>query len=193
MSQEGFSVRHNLPDFTKTLSEIRYKMGRKAVRYATSGAGQVLRDRSRGLAPIGTLASNRGYGHHVPGLLKRSIILWRSKRISSRTTEGYSVGVKGGKAKTKKGLSRDAYYWRWVEQGHLARGPGGKITGGNKTRALKRKRLLSSGASFTPGVWYLRDGLRVGSRAAVEEFSRRLDSSFKALVREVDRTKQGLK
>ncbi len=171
-------MRTNLPDFRRQLREVGERVQRRYVRRSMTAAGAVLRGLAREKAPVLT-RNKRGRlpKGRIPGLLRRAIYVTRNRRKSSRGVEVYSVGVKS-KVRVGKGVTGDPFYWRWQEAGWLPRGPGQRIRGGTRTRALTRSRLEKAGVKRVPGRWFLRDAARQGQSAAVDAFFRRMDESF---------------
>ena len=177
-------VRTNLPDFRAQLDATGPKLGRRVLRYATAGAAQVIRNRARQLAPSRKTGSGSIFrskqGDRIPGLLKRSIISPRNAKGSSRSLEAYFVTVRAGVAPTKGGVSRDAYYWRWVEGGHIKRQPGGPLRGGVARKKLARTRARAGG-SWVAGRWYLQSAGQQSFSAALTEFYRRAEQKIALL------------
>lgn len=162
------------------------KLGRRVLRYATAGAAQVFRDAARTKAPIrqpeakGRRIFSTKYGDRVPGLLKRSLIAVRNSRASGKSVETYSMTVRTGDPPTKGGVSRDAYYWRWVEAGHIKRQAGGALKGGEKRKREQRVTLGQTG-QFVQGRWYIRQAFEASTNRAIDEFYRRVDYKFRTL------------
>ena len=184
MSVSVYEVRTNLPDFRRQMDELGPKVGRRVLRFAVAGAARVFRDVARARAPMRQASARGGkvfasrYGNRMPGLLRRSIIVVRNRRESGRTTETYTSTVRTGDPPTKGGASRDAYYWRWVEAGHVKRQPGGRLTGGARTRSAARA-ALRRGGEFVEGRWYMRSAFAQAGNRALAEFYRRAEAKFR--------------
>lgn len=167
-------IEHNLPAFSRELAKMERRVRVKAVRKSVSAAARVFRRSVRQATPVES------------GTLKRAIFSKRSRR-SNRTNEIAYVSVRSG-AKygrlRKSGKNRDAFYWPWVEKGHLARGPGSRISGGQRTKELKRSRLRSSGAKAVAPKPFLATGFRAGQGGAVAEFAQTMATQ----IAEIDRT-----
>lgn len=168
-------IEHNLPAFHRQLATMTKWVRVKAVRRSVGAAARVFRRYVKQAAPVQT------------GTLKRAIYSKRSRR-SNRRDEIAFVSVRSG-AKfgrlRKSGQNRDAFYWPWVEAGHLARGPGRRISGGRRTKDLKRSRLRASGAKVVPPSPFLKTGFRTGSSSALAAFNRSMDEQVKAVDRSV--------
>lgn len=134
-------IKTNLPNLEAHIKRLGAEFGKKVARPALSAATSVLARYVRSLAPV-LKPENQRKGR-VAGLLKRSIYSKRSKESTSGR-EHYFIGVRQGKKAEKK--NRNAFYWRFLEGGWMPRGPGKKLTGGNRSRALQRRRAIAGGA-----------------------------------------------
>lgn len=138
-------IRVDLPAFKRQLDAIGAEQ-QKIVQAATRKAALTFRPSVVRNAPVLKRADRRKNNPRVAGTLARAIYLKRA-RDSKNGLEHYFIGVRQGKKAAKaKGGSRDAFYWRFLEGGWVARGPGKKIRGGTRRRALERSRLIASGA-----------------------------------------------
>jgi hypothetical protein len=163
------TVTTNLPDFKRQMRELGQDFERKVFRAGTAAAAGVFKKQGISEAPV----LKRPKKGAVYGLLRRAIYVKRARAPSG--TERYFVGVRQGKrARGRKGGSLDAYYWRWVHEGHLARGPGSKIKGGRRRSALERRRLGASGAKRVPGNPFLARAFAQGKDAALKAFTDRV-------------------
>lgn len=159
-------MKTNIVAFRRQLRAMNADLEQKGNRLATAAAARVFRAAVARTAPLG-----------ATGMLRRSIFVFRSRR-SRRPNTIYAVSVRSHRRrkidrKTKK-VMLDAYYWGWVEAGHLARGPGQALRGGNRRKALERARLRRAGAAFVPGRWYFRRAFATSSSEAVRAYERRL-------------------
>ena len=91
-----------------------------------------------------------------------------------------------GKRTTK---NRDAYYWWWIENGHIIAGPGattGKLRGSKGSKERTRKKLKAVG-QFVQGRPFLRPALEKNTTAAIEavkaELIRRLGADYGMVAR----------
>jgi HK97 gp10 family phage protein len=164
---------NGLPAFSARLRALGADMERKVVRAGALAAGVVFRNAARQNAPSLKLGNKRK--DRVPGALKRSIYATRSKSKSRPGLEAIVVAARAGTKTGKKGVAT-AFYWRWVEAGHLARGPGGKLKGGNRSRELQRARLKQSGGKFVPGVAFLGRAFSGRQEQAVAAFNKRIEA-----------------
>lgn len=160
-----------LPEFSSRLRALGSD-AQKIVRAGALAAGVVFRNDARQNAPSLKLGSKRK--DRVPGALRKSIYATRSKSKSKPGMEVIVVAARAGSKTTKKGVAT-AFYWRWVEDGHVARGPGGKLKGGNRLRAIQRSRLKSAG-KFVPGVAYLRRAFQGKQDQAITAFNKRIEA-----------------
>lgn len=169
---DGIVVRTSIPDFRRQLRELSQDMERKVIRSGVAAAATVFRrqvvkvlQRPRRSAPIkGT----------PPGTLRRAIYIKRA-RDSVRGKEHYFVGVRQGKkARRRKGGNADAFYWGFVELGHLVRPRGQKIRGGRRSAALQRSRLNAAGAQRVPAYPFLKPAFEQARTEALAKFSERV-------------------
>jgi HK97 gp10 family phage protein len=169
-----------LPQFKERLRALGYDMERRVVRSGALAAGAVFRKSAAANAPtLKKPAKNR-----VVGALKKAVYAGRSRSKSARGLEVVRVGVRAG-GKLAKSAS-DPFYWRWVEAGHLVRGPGQKIKGGRNRAALERSRLKASGAKFVPGFHFLRDSFRDNQSAAISAFNSRIEARIQKANRDLN-------
>ncbi|WP_395406304.1 HK97-gp10 family putative phage morphogenesis protein [Pseudoduganella sp. UC29_106] len=161
-----------IPEFSARLRALGIDMERKIVRAGALAAGIVFRNAARENAP--SLKPNTRRKDRTPGALKKSIYATRSKSKSKPGLETIVVAARAGSKTSKKGVAT-AFYWRWVEDGHVARGPGGKLKGGNRSRALQRSRL-KAGGKFVPGVAFLRRAFQGKQDQAVAAFNKRIEA-----------------
>jgi hypothetical protein len=96
------------------------------------------------------------------------------------------VGVRNGKRYQKGKENRDAYYWRWVEAGHVARGPGSRLKGGDRSRALQRKRIKESGGRVVQGVWFMRRAFLANQHQALKAFNARIAARIAKAQKELN-------
>lgn len=157
-------VRTNLPAFTEQLREMTRQMERKVVRGATRSAARAFIAAVRAGAPVMQAPGRRG---RTPGVLRRAVYITRGKK-SGRGLEHFFVGVRQGNKAAASG--RDAFYWRWIEAGHIARGPGQRIAGGRNSRDLSRSRLLAGGARFVEPRPFLAPAWRANQGRALDIF-----------------------
>lgn len=135
---DGVTIKTNLPQLKAHLARIGKEFEAKAVRQATYAAAAIFRREVQARAPVLKQATKQ----RVPGTLRRAIYIKRSRdRTSGR--EHYFVGVRQGAKAAKKG--RDAFYWRFLETGWTPRGPGQRLKGGVRSRALQLSRSRAAG------------------------------------------------
>ncbi|HEY1182233.1 MAG TPA: HK97-gp10 family putative phage morphogenesis protein [Rhodocyclaceae bacterium] len=162
---------HGLPEFKSRLRFLGYDMERKVMRSAGMAAASVFKRAAAANAPVGKVNSKT----RTPGRLKKNVFAGRSKNRSKPGMELIVVGVRNGKRFQKGKENRDAYYWRWVEAGHVATGPGKRLKGGERSRALQRDRLRTAGRTV-PGVWFMRRAFDANQDKAVKAFNKRIEA-----------------
>lgn len=172
---DGVEIRiTGLPAFSARLKELSNDMQRKVVRAGATASAQVFRKAAVALAPVLKKPDTRKVNPRVPGALKRAIYAARSRTKSKPSAEVIVVGVRAGSKETKS--AKTAFYWRFVESGHLVRGKGQKIKGGTKRAGLERRRLKAAGAKFIPGVQFLARAFKEKQEEAVKAFNLRIEA-----------------
>lgn len=171
---DGIKITTNLPAFKQQLRELGADMERKVIRNAVGAAARVFQKHVlRILARPRKSPIKRGT---PPGTLRRAIYIKRARDVT-RGREHYFVGVRQGKREQgRKSGSRDAFYWRMVELGHLARRPGGGIRGGKRSAALQRARLNAAGAKRVQAYPFLQPAFQAGQNEALEKFNERVQA-----------------
>lgn len=167
-----------IPEFSARLRALSMDMQQKVVRSGAMAAAVVFRNQARANAPTGR--NTRG---HSPGNLKKSVVAGRAKTRSKPGEEVYTVVVRAGK---KKGNKSTAYYWRWVEAGHLVRTAGQKLKGGDKRRALERQRLKSAGAKFVPPSAFIQRAFQSKQSEAIAAFNKRIEARIQKAQKELN-------
>lgn len=155
-------VRDNLPDFKAGLDARGQKLAKRTVRKGVAAAARAMAKAIRPTVPVGQ--SRKG---HLAGTIRRAVYGGKTK-----LTKGGAIGfvsIYKGKKYAKR--NRDAFYWPWVEAGHVARGPGKRLRGGDRNKKLQRDRIRSSGKGFVPGLFFFRAGFRASQGAALDAFS----------------------
>lgn len=113
------SVRiEGLAELARALKELPQRIARNDLQAATMAGAAVIREDARIKAPVytGPVAE----GHPPPGTLRKAIIAKGIGELSTPTSRVVYVLVRHGKAFQhvgKKGINRDAFYWRFVEFG----------------------------------------------------------------------------
>ena len=172
---DGITIRTNLPDVSRKLRELGTTLSKRLVRASTAAAAQTLAKQVRIAITATTVRRS--------GVLARSVFIARRRR-QAQGTETYRIGIRAGRtarrSKSRSGAitTLDAYYWYWVDQGHLKRGPGRRISGGKRMRALTRARLRQGGAGFVEGRHFMKRGFQAGQGPAVDAFYRRFERDF---------------
>lgn len=134
---DSVTVKVNIPDFKRQLLALGQRMEKNIVRRGVRAAGAVFVAEARRRAPV-LREPRKG---RVAGALQRAI-----RSVSRRGERGVvkqSVGVLATRAQAKSGV--DPFYWRFLEGGWLPRGPGRRLKGGKRRRALERERAIAGG------------------------------------------------
>lgn len=163
------SVRTNTPDFARQLALVKSELQTKVVRQSMGAGAAIFRKAAESEAPKAK-AAHRGAKKVIvqPGNLRRSIYSFRMRTVAG-VVEYRISARKGSRAKvSKKGGLLDAYYWPWVHEGHLVRGPGQKIRGGTRRATLERNRLKSGGAKMVPPNRFLKRAFDKNQKRAID-------------------------
>lgn len=166
----------NLPDFSRQLKALGVDLQTKIIRSGVRAALTVFRRAVLAAVPVHKGRYPNTKYQQVPGTLKRSIYIARSKRSSTPGVEYGIVRPRSGQ-KSQASLT-NAYYWRWVEEGHLIRRAGQKLRGGVRRRALERSRLNSSGAARTRAFFFMKTSFDRNVEKATDAFSKRVNSGI---------------
>jgi HK97 gp10 family phage protein len=169
---DGVTVTINLPDFRRQLRELGERVEKRVVRNATRAAARVFRDAARAAAPVLSEPDPR----RVAGALRRAIYAGPSKIRRGRGVVASYVGVKA--SRTARKTARDPFYWRFLEAGWIPRGPGQRIQGGTRRKALERSRL----AGRRVAVPFLAPAFRRVQGAALAAFNARVESELAAIA-----------
>ena len=165
MAADSLAVKVNLPDFSRQLREVSARVERLGVAAGLRAAGRVFRDEARSLAPVLREPDRR----RIAGALRRSIVLWKTR--SPRGIVSYRVGVAA--KRVVRGRTIDPFYWRFLEDGWIPRGPGRKLRGGKRSTRLQRERLIAGGAQRSQYPFLAPAFARKGT-AALAAFNERL-------------------
>lgn len=154
-----------LQELNRNLARLADDVQRKYLRGAVAAGARLIRDAAIKNVPIRS------------GTLRRALYSKWIQEASGNNRQTFLVSVRRGKqfqAKTrtsKKGRitktkSSDAYYWTWIEFGHVATGPT-RIAGGALRRERSRQKLKSAGR-FVPPRPFLRPAFESNKTAAIE-------------------------
>lgn len=170
---DGITIRTNLPDVSRKLRELGATLSKRLVRASTAAAAQTIAKRVRIAITATTVRRS--------GVLARSVFVARRRR-QAQGSETYRIGIRAGRtarrSKSRSGAitTLDAYYWYWVDQGHIPR-QSKAITGGRRARALQRRRIREAG-HWVEGRHFMKRGFQAGQGPAVDAFYRRFERDF---------------
>ena len=165
------NVRTNLPDFKLQLARFSADFQRKTVKSAVGAAATVYKKLAVAKAPVlNALTYSRKKNPRIPGLLRKAIYATRSRSKSGVGVEASFVSFRRG----RKGEKKDAFYGRFLESGWIPRGPGHKLRGGNRSRALQRARNLAGGGQKYRDS-FLEPAFLQGGAAAIRAFTIRIE------------------
>lgn len=170
---DQFLVRFNLPDFKKQMAGFNLDLQQRLTRAATNAAAQAFKKAVIARAPVLKTPDTRKKNPRIAGTLRRAIYVVRARNPAPGTVE-YRVGWRKGKAqRAAKGGSRDAFYGRFLELGWMPRGPGRRIKGGVRRRALERARARGAGHREVKYP-FLVPGFNAARQQAVDAFNARM-------------------
>lgn len=170
-----------LPEFTSRIRALKSDTQTKVIRSGGLAAANVFKRDAVANAPV--LQPNGRFNRaRRPGALKAAIYASRSRTKSTPGKEVFVVSVRERGKKSSSG----AFYWRWVEAGHLARGPGRRIKGGFRSKALQRARYKARGDKFVPGRKFILRAFQGKQQAAIDAFNKRLDARISKAEKELN-------
>lgn len=165
-----------LQELNRALSKLNDDVKKKYVRGAVGAGARLIRDAA--IKNAGAILAGRtpkSGERRRTGRLQRAIYsAWLAKE-STPDSQSFIVSVKRGrnfqsKTATRRGKTfqtsnKDAYYWTWVEFGHVVTNK--KIKGGLRAREKARKPLKAAG-QFIPARPFMRPALESNKTAAIE-------------------------
>lgn len=109
-----------LPEFQRALQQLGARVSTRVLRATAAAGARVVRKAVREAAPVGNYTGKkRGKGRVTPpGVLKYAVVTKFAKERSNADQATYLVTVRQGKGRGKGARAGDAYYARWVEEGH---------------------------------------------------------------------------
>lgn len=161
----------DLADFNRQLSELKAEFQRNAVKLGVAAAGRAFRDIARTRAPI-LDRSRGGKSARVSGALRKNIY----SGIPRGQTPGQVraiVSVRAGR-KSQRGKAENPFYWGFLEGGWIPRGPGNRLRGGRRTKALARERNAISKIAYP----FMRPAFESGKSQAVAAFEKRIAAAI---------------
>lgn len=173
----SIKVTANIPDFKRQLAELDKKFRQRVVRSALRAAGTVLVKSAQKNAPKLDRAISTPKTFRMPGALAAAIYTARGR--AGRDRLRFYVSVHRGKKYATRGWG-DPFYWRFLEAGWIPRGPGKKLKGGTRRRALYRARLKKAGAKEISFPFFKPAFEKDGDRA-LSVFNQRMAKGIAAL------------
>lgn len=128
---DTIDVRTNLPDFSRQMAELGRSV-KPIVGYAARAAATVFKDAARRIVRRRT------------GQLRRAIVVRRAKAQSGSVM--YTVGIRTSVRGKGRGVKGDVFYWRFLEEGWIPRGPGQRLRGGVRAKQAQRQIAREGGA-----------------------------------------------
>ena len=157
-----------VPEFQRALQQIGQRVSTRVLRATAAAGARVVRKAIREAAPVGNYAGKKRGGGRVtpPGVLKNAIISKFAKERSGPDQATYLVTVRRGLGRGKGARAGDAYYARWVEEGHriVPRRSGSFLRG--STLRTRRAAAAQGGARTRPYPFH-----RPGTEASAAVFA----------------------
>ena len=173
---DGVTVKVNIADFRRDLAALGQRFERVAVAQGVRAAARVFADLAKRAAPRLDRPISTPKKQRVPGALARSIRVIRSRKARRRDGKvGVFVGFVARRGEIK--TPRDAFYGRFLELGWYPRGPGRKLGGGVRLRALQRRRNAAAGATRARRE-FLEPAFQRGQAAAIAAFNARIEAAI---------------
>jgi len=117
---------HGMQALLANLQQLPDDLRRKVLRRALRQGAAMVRDEARRIV------------RRKSGALAKGITVVSSRGNGQRGTVAYKVG-----------LRRAVFYGRFLEFGHIARGPGQRLKGGERSRSIQRQ-IAIGGGRFVP-------------------------------------------
>ena len=164
-----------VPEFQRALKQISQRVSTRVLRATAAAGARVVRKAIREAAPVGNYAGKKRGGGRVtpPGVLKNAIISKFAKERSGPDQATYLVTVRRGLGRGKGARAGDAYYARWVEEGHriVPRRSGSFLRG--STLRTRRAAAAQGGARTRPYPFH-RPGTEASAAAATSAMRERM-------------------
>lgn len=164
-----------LPEFQRALAQIGQRVTTRVLRATAAAGARVVRKAIREAAPVGPYAGKKRGGGRVtpPGVLKNAIISKFARERSGPGQATYLVTVRRGLGRGKGAKAGDAYYARWVEEGHrIVPRRGAGFMRGSTLRARRAAAAFSGGR--TRPVPFHRPGTEASAAAATRAMQERM-------------------
>jgi HK97 gp10 family phage protein len=149
-------------ELARALKAFGPKIAQNGLRAAVNAGATVVRKEVEARAPIGE-----------SGTLKRAIFQKALRDLSGRDRAVFVVGLKRGKKyrnvkRGKKTVNQDAYYWTWVEFGHMV------VPRGGRGSIRSRRRVASSVGRRVQPRPFMRPAFEQSKYAALEAIKQKL-------------------
>lgn len=165
-----------LEEYAARLQSLPPAISGKLLGRVSAAGSSYLRSLLRKKAPVASKPHNRRKGQTVaPGTLQRAVYSLRVREQSNRDQQVYIVSVRKGRREQAK--NRDAFYWTWVEFGHVPvrRGSGKNPGRGLAIRRRDAKSAVSAGTSGKVGQReFMGPTMRDGGQTALKRMESRL-------------------
>lgn len=145
---------HGMQQLLSNLQQLPDGLRRKVLRRALRQGAAMVRDEARRIV------------RRKSGALARGITVVSSRGNGQRGTVAFKVG-----------LRRAVFYGRFLEFGHIARGPGQRLKGGERRRAAQRQAAIAGG-QFVPPYPFMRPAAATKLEAALNHVASAVRSAL---------------
>jgi hypothetical protein len=112
-----------------------------------------------------------------PGRMRRSVVYKQARELNTATQVGFVVTILRGKKYQRlgknKNINKDAYYWPWVDAGHLIV-PSRRSNKYGKHGIAWRRRIGKAEGRRVPGVGFMDAVLKSSTQPAIEEVAAKM-------------------
>lgn len=162
MPNAGYVQVLGLKELEKKMIELGPKIGRKALKGALVAGGKIIKKEAQLLSPDRT------------GRLDKAMYI-KTMSKPNPFKENVIFGVRHGRKMSKRNL--DAFYWTFLEFGHLVRGKKYRTRG-------ERLSAASDGTKRIEGIHFVENAFKRKQLAALNKITETLSQKISQLVRE---------
>lgn len=149
-------------DLRAALRDLDRKMRFKVLRNALRAAARVIQTDAKTKAPVLQTPTPK----RNPGTVRRSIVVRASRLARRKNMVGVYVTVKASKARKQKDARNDPFYFRFLEEGWIPRGPGHALKGSDRKKRAARAASTARRYQYP----FLGPALQAKSTQAVQAF-----------------------
>ena len=180
MSNEKFKNFVGLDAYAAKLKALPTEVSNKILRRVAASGVTPVKKQLIDDAPVAATPHFRGKGNKVEqGTIKRAVYATRYKTDSGDLQQAYAVSIRYGKRNSAK--NRDAYYWRWVDEGHrIVPRKGTKGAAGSLySRRREARYQQSQGRGTVPAKPFFRPAFDKSATASLDRMVKTLGRLYK--------------